>query len=48
MNCSVPATGILGPVGVTAIDTSAAGLTVSAVEPERPPNVAVIVLEPTL
>jgi hypothetical protein len=48
MNCSVPVTGILGPLGVTAIDTSVACVTVSAVEPERPSKVAVMVLEPTL
>jgi hypothetical protein len=48
MNCSVPAAGILGPLGVTAIDASVAGVTVSAVEAERPANVAEIVLEPTL
>jgi hypothetical protein len=33
--------------GVTAIDTSAGGLTVRVVEPEMPPDAAVIIAEPT-
>ena len=37
---------MLGLVGVTAMDTSVAELTVKVAEPERPPDVAVIVVDP--
>jgi hypothetical protein len=33
--------------GVTAIDSSTAGVTVSVVDPEKPPELAVMVVEPT-
>ena len=39
---------IEGLVGVTAKDTSMAGVTVSKVEPEISPSVALIVVEPVL
>ena len=38
---------MLGFVGVTARDTSVAGVTVRVVEPAMLPDVAVIVVEPT-
>ena len=37
---------MLGLVGVTAMDTSVAGVTVSVVVPDMLPKVAVIVVEP--
>ncbi len=37
---------MLGLAGVTAMDTSVAGVTVMVVEPVVPPEVAVIVVEP--
>ena len=37
---------ILGLVGVTDRDTSMAGVTVSVVDPEKPPNAAMIVVAP--
>jgi hypothetical protein len=37
---------MLGAAGVTAMDTSVAGVTVSVVDPDVLPNVAVIVVEP--
>jgi hypothetical protein len=37
---------MLGLAGVTARDTSVAGVTVRVVDPERPPDVAVMVVEP--
>ncbi len=37
---------MLGLAGVTAIETSDAAVTVSVVEPEMPPDTAVIVVEP--
>jgi hypothetical protein len=37
---------MLGLVGVTAMDTSVAGVTVSVVDPDMLPDVAVIVVEP--
>ncbi len=46
VNCSVVPIAMLGPVGVISRDTSVAGVTVSAVAPETPPSVAVIVAEP--
>ena len=43
MNCSVPATGMLGPAGVIAIDTNVAGVTVKVVGVDvTPPSTAVI------
>jgi hypothetical protein len=52
VNCSVVPSGITGTAGVTAIDTSAAGLTVTVVDPlivdpAIVPNVAVTVVLPT-
>ena len=47
MNCSVPATGMLGPVGVIAIDTNVAGDTVKVSGAEvMPPIAAVMLLVP--
>ena len=46
MNWLVSPFATLGFVGVTAIDTSVAGVTVSAVEPDTAPDVAVIVALP--
>jgi hypothetical protein len=47
MNCSVPATGILGPVGVIAIDTSVAGVTVRVTGGDvMPPRAAETVVVP--
>ncbi len=37
---------MLGLVGLTAMDTSVAEVTVSAVDPDIPPDVPVIVVEP--
>ena len=37
---------MLGLVGVTAMDTSVAGVTVSVVDPDMLPDAAVIVVEP--
>jgi hypothetical protein len=39
---------MLGFAGVIAMDTSVAGVTVSVVEPDVLPNVAVIVVEPAV
>ncbi len=47
VNCSVVPSGIVGIAGVTAIETSTAGLTVSVVEPLIVPDVAVTVVFPT-
>jgi len=46
VNCSVVPGAILGLACVTEMDTSTAEVTVSFVEPEMLPNVAVIVVEP--
>ena len=46
MNCRVVPFAILGLVGVTARDTSAAEVTVSVVDPDMFPDAAVIVVEP--
>ena len=46
MNCFVVPLAILTSAGVIAMDTSDAGVTVRIVEPERAPDVAVIVVEP--
>ena len=46
VNCSVVLRAMLGLVGVTAMDTSVAELTVRVVEPEMLPEVAVIVAVP--
>src|SRR5688500_17163713 len=48
MNCSVEPFATDGSTGESAIETSVAGVTVSVVEPERPPANAVIVVEPGL
>jgi hypothetical protein len=47
-NCCVVPLAILGTVGVTAIETKAAGVTVSWVEPEMLPSVAVTMVDPTV
>jgi len=46
VNCFVVCVAMLGLVGFTAMDTSVAGVTVSNVEPDMLPDVAVIVVEP--
>jgi hypothetical protein len=47
MNCRVVPFAMLGLVGVTAMDTSVAGVTVRMVDPDVLPDVAVIVVFPT-
>ena len=47
VSCTVVPLAMEGPVGVTAIETSSAGVTVTAVVPETPAKVAVIVVLPT-
>jgi len=47
VNCRVVPSAMLGVAGVTARDTSVAGVTVRVVDPEMLPDVAVIVVEPT-
>src|SRR5690242_15147678 len=46
VNCCVSPLAMLGISGVTAIETSAAGLTASVAELVTPPSVAVIVVVP--
>jgi hypothetical protein len=46
VNCSVVPSGITGIAGVTAIETSTAGLMVSVVEPLIVPDVAVTAVLP--
>ena len=46
LNCCVVPGAMLGLVGVTAMDTSVAGVIVSEVEPDMLPDEAVIVVEP--
>ena len=46
MNCRVVPKAMLGLVGVIVMDTSVAAVTVSVVDPDMPPDVAVIVVEP--
>ncbi len=46
VNCCVVPRAIAGLAGVTAIDTRAAAVTVSVVEPETEPEVAVMVVDP--
>jgi hypothetical protein len=48
VNCRVVPSTMLGLVGVIAMDTSVAAVTVSVVDPDVLPNVAVIVVEPTV
>ena len=48
MNTCVRPLAILGVVGVTPMDTRVAAVTVSVVEPDTLPRVAVIVVEPVL
>jgi hypothetical protein len=48
VNCCVNPLAMLGLVGVTAIDASAAAVTVKVVEPEIVPNAAVISEEPVV
>ena len=47
MNCCVSPFAIDGFAGVTAIETSVAGVTVSTVDPVIEPDVALMVLVPT-
>src|SRR5688572_12486877 len=47
VNCRVVPFALLGSAGVTSMDTSVAAVTVSVVEPEIGPEVAVIVVGPT-
>jgi hypothetical protein len=46
VNCRVVPNAMLGLVGVTVMDTSVAEVTVSVVEPDMLPDVAVMVVEP--
>jgi len=46
VNCRVVPSAMLGLVGVTDMDTSVAGVTVSVVDPDMLPDAAVIVVEP--
>ena len=46
VNCRVVPSTTLGLAGVTAMETSVAAVTVSVVDPETPPDVAVIVVVP--
>ena len=46
MNCRVVPRAMLGLAGVTVMDTSVAAVTVSMVDPDMLPDVAVIVVEP--
>lgn len=46
MNCWVVPKAMLGLAGVTVIDTSVAAVTVRVVDPDVPPNVAVMVVVP--
>ena len=46
VNCCVVPLRMFGLVGVTAMDTSVAEVTVSVVDPDTPPDVALIVVEP--
>lgn len=46
VNCLVVPLAMLGLVGVTAMDTSIAGVTVRVVDPAMLPDVAVIVVRP--
>ena len=48
VNCWVVPRGIDGIAGVTAIETSAAGVTVTRVDPETEPRAAVIFALPKL
>jgi hypothetical protein len=48
VNCCVVPGAMLGLVGLIAMDTSVAGVTVSKVEPAMFPDVAVIVVEPAV
>jgi len=46
VNCLVVPREMLGLAGVTAMETSVAGVIVSVVVPDFPPDVAVMVVEP--
>ena len=46
MNCWLVPSAIEGLIGVTAIDTSVAGVTIRRVEPLTEPEVAAIVVDP--
>jgi hypothetical protein len=46
VKCCIVPNAMLGFAGVTARDTSVAGVTVSVVDPDSPPDAAVIVAEP--
>jgi hypothetical protein len=48
VNCCVVPLRMLGFVGVTAMDTSVAEVTVSVVDPDLPPDIALIVVEPAV
>ena len=48
MNCRLTPTGMLGAVGVTAMEDRVAAVPVRAVLPEIPPWVAVIIAVPTV
>jgi len=48
VNCCVVPVAMLGLVGVIAMDTSVAAVTVSVVDPDLLPDVAVIVVEPAV
>lgn len=48
VNCCVVPRGVLGSAGVTAMDTSVAGVTVKVLDPDTLPKVAVTVVLPTL
>jgi hypothetical protein len=46
LNCWVVPEAMLGLAGVTVMDTSVAAVTVSVVDPDAPPNIAVMVVAP--
>jgi len=46
VNCCVVPSAMFGLLGVIAMDTSVAAVTVSVVDPDIPADVAVIVVEP--
>ena len=46
-NCSLVPFAIVKAAGVTEIDTSVAAVTVRDVEPDTPPNIAVMIVDPT-
>ena len=46
-NCSLVPFAIVGLTGEIVIETSVAAVTVKGVEPDTPPNVAVMIVDPT-